>query len=57
MLDGLLDEAIWRAIKPASTFIQREPNDGAPATRPTEVRVLITDEAALPPDSGPGISN
>ena len=39
-LDGVLDEAVWRTAVPAEGFVQREPDNGAPATQPTEVRVL-----------------
>jgi hypothetical protein len=39
-LDGALDEAIWAAVAPATGFVQRDPDNGAPATEPTEVRLL-----------------
>lgn len=39
-IDGLLNEAIWQNAEAASEFFQREPNEGAPATEKTEVRVL-----------------
>ncbi len=37
-LDGRVDEPEWQRMNPASGFIQQEPNEGAPATEPTEVR-------------------
>jgi hypothetical protein len=40
-VDGLLDEAAWRAADPATGFVQSEPRTGEPATEPTEVRVLF----------------
>ncbi len=40
-VDGLLDEAAWRAASPASGFVQSEPRTGEPATEDTEVRVLF----------------
>lgn len=43
-LDGLLDETVWRDAAPADGFVQREPREGAPATEPTEVRVLYDDK-------------
>ena len=46
VLDGRLDESAWSASIPASGFRQSEPNEGLPATQPTEVRILF-DEAAL----------
>jgi hypothetical protein len=39
-LDGLLDEAVWREGEPAADFVQREPDNGAPATERTEVRLI-----------------
>ena len=44
-LDGQLAEAVWAAAPPVSGFIQREPNEGAPASESTEVRVLYDDDA------------
>src|SRR5215207_11172457 len=45
MLDGALTEAGWTAAVPVSDFVQREPNEGAPASESTEVRVLYDDDA------------
>ena len=39
-LDGVLDEPVWQRATPAGGFLQREPATGAPATEPTEVRVV-----------------
>jgi len=44
-LDGVLSEAGWAAAVPVSAFTQREPDEGAPATERTEVRVLYDDDA------------
>jgi hypothetical protein len=44
-LDGRLDEAAWAASTPATGFRQFEPNEGQPATQPTEVRILYDDVA------------
>jgi len=46
-IDGLLDEPIWRAVKPTTHFVQREPNAGAAASMPSEVRMLLTDSAVI----------
>jgi uncharacterized protein DUF5916 len=46
VLDGRLDESAWSASIPATGFTQSEPNEGSPATQPTEVRILY-DDAAL----------
>ncbi len=45
-LDGRLDEPIWSAAPAATGFIQREPNEGRPATQRTEVR-FVFDEQTL----------
>ncbi len=39
-IDGVLDEPIWGAASVIRDFIQQEPDEGAPATESTEVRVL-----------------
>ena len=43
-IDGELDEAAWQAAVPAKDFIQRDPNTGAPASEPSEVRILYNHE-------------
>jgi hypothetical protein len=44
-LDGRLDEAAWGAAPVAGGFLQRDPDQGQPATEPTEVRILFDDHA------------
>ena len=44
-LDGRLDEPDWRAAPVASGFLQRDPDQGQPATEPTELRLLFDDHA------------
>lgn len=44
-LDGRLDETFWRTAPPAADFIQQDPDNGAPATEPTEVRIVYTADA------------
>lgn len=39
-IDGRLDEAAWSRAEAATDFRQREPQEGAPASEKTEVRVL-----------------
>ncbi len=39
-IDGVLDDAVWGAAAVINEFVQQEPNEGAPATETTEVRVL-----------------
>jgi Domain of unknown function (DUF5916)/Carbohydrate family 9 binding domain-like len=57
VIDGVLDEPIWRSAQPATGFIQSEPVEGQPATEATEVRVAFDDDylyiAALCHDSDP----
>ncbi|MEE9464965.1 MAG: DUF5916 domain-containing protein, partial [Candidatus Neomarinimicrobiota bacterium] len=43
-IDGLLDEAAWQAAVPGGDFIQRDPQEGQPATEKTEFCILYDDE-------------
>jgi Domain of unknown function (DUF5916) len=45
ILDGILDEDVWRAAVPASDFVQAEPREGQAATEPTEVRLAFDRDA------------
>ena len=45
VLDGRLDEEGWSRAVPARDFIQQDPDNGKPATEPTEVRILFTSTA------------
>jgi hypothetical protein len=38
-IDGELNEAMWKGVAPVTDFIQRELNEGVPASERTEVRV------------------
>ena len=40
-IDGRLEEAIWQRAVPATDFAQLEPQNGAPATERTEVRIAF----------------
>ncbi len=42
-VDGELSEADWEKAIPIRQFTQYEPNEGAPMTEPTEVRILYDD--------------
>ena len=42
-VDGRLDEAAWQAADTISGLLQREPDEGAPATETTVVRILYDD--------------
>ncbi len=44
-LDGRLDDPAWRDAPVASGFLQRDPDQGQPATEPTELRLLFDDHA------------
>jgi Domain of unknown function (DUF5916)/Carbohydrate family 9 binding domain-like len=44
-LDGSLTEAAWSQARAVDGFTQREPDEGAPATERTEVRVIYDDNA------------
>ncbi len=43
-IDGLLNEPAWSLAQPATDFRQERPSEGAPASEPTEVRVLFDDK-------------
>jgi hypothetical protein len=45
VIDGALDEAVWRSAPMIDEFTQQEPSDGEPATERTEVRVLYDSQA------------
>ena len=57
VVDGVLDEPIWRTAQPATGFIQSDPVEGQPATEATEVRVAFDGDylyiAAVCHDSDP----
>lgn len=44
-IDGRLDEAAWAAAEPVSDLRQLQPDEGAPPSERTEVRVLYDDSA------------
>ncbi|HVS04266.1 MAG TPA: DUF5916 domain-containing protein [Thermoanaerobaculia bacterium] len=44
-IDGRLTEAIWQQAPAATGFVQRQPDEGAPASLPTEVRFLLAPDA------------
>lgn len=44
-IDGVLDDPVWQTAQPASDFIQRDPEEGKPASERSEIRVLYDDEA------------
>ena len=46
-IDGVLDEPAWAQATPVTGFTQLDPEEGRPASEPTEVRVLITDDALV----------
>ena len=43
-IDGVLDDPAWDQAAPADQFFQREPDEGAPATERTQVRILRDDD-------------
>jgi hypothetical protein len=46
-VDGVLDERFWETVHAATDFRQREPDNGAPATEQTEVRVVYDDDRVI----------
>jgi hypothetical protein len=45
VIDGKLDDAAWAKATPITSFTQREPDEGKPASERTEVRFLYDDGA------------
>jgi hypothetical protein len=45
VIDGRLDDPVWQQAEPLGDFLQRLPNEGAPASQPTEVRILFDEQA------------
>lgn len=45
VIDGVIDEPAWAQAEPAGDFLQRDPDEGKPASEPSEVRVLYDGEA------------
>src|SRR5215468_256752 len=45
VIDGRLAEEAWRAAEPATTFTQRDPDEGRAPTERTEIRFLFDDDA------------
>ncbi|MFC1561336.1 carbohydrate binding family 9 domain-containing protein, partial [Candidatus Latescibacterota bacterium] len=43
-MDGILNEPDWARAEIASGFVQREPEEGIPATEKTEVKILYDNE-------------
>ncbi len=44
-MDGDLNGPAWSRAEPITDFVQRDPEEGAPPTFPTEVRILYDDTA------------
>ena len=44
-VDGKLDDAVWQNAQWISEFVQREPQEGKPATDRTEVAIVYDDDA------------
>ena len=40
-IDGAPDEPVWQQAVPATNFLQRDPDNGEPATEQTEVRIVF----------------
>lgn len=45
VLDGSLDDEVWKRAAPTSAFTQKSPVEGVPPTEPTTVRILYDDDA------------
>ncbi len=45
VIDGIIDDRVWRKAEPASGFIQYEPHNDRPASYETYVKVLYDDKS------------
>jgi hypothetical protein len=45
VIDGRLDDAVWAAAVPVGGFLQRDPDEGKPATEETRIRIAYDDHA------------
>ncbi|HVU49119.1 MAG TPA: DUF5916 domain-containing protein [Polyangia bacterium] len=45
VIDGKLDDAVWRLAPPSTTFTQHFPEEGAPPSERTALRILYDDDA------------
>jgi hypothetical protein len=45
VIDGAVNDDVWQAATPMTRFVQENPREGAPASEPTEIRVLYDDGA------------
>lgn len=43
-IDGKLDETSWLQASPVTDFVQKDPEQGAPVSMPTEARILYDEE-------------
>ena len=41
VIDGRVNDEVWNAATPYSTFVQQQPDEGQPSTERTEVRVVF----------------
>jgi hypothetical protein len=41
LVDGLVTDPIWSTVEPYVDFTQQDPNEGAPASEKTEVRLIV----------------
>ena len=44
VVDGRLDEAVYHRVPAVSRFVQQEPDEGQPATEPTDIWIFFDDE-------------
>ena len=43
-IDGVLDEPVWQSVEPIRQLYQIQPDQGEPATEPSEVRIMYDDK-------------
>ena len=47
VIDGKLDDLIWKGLPVATDFVQHEPNNGSPSNYKTEAKFIYTDNALI----------
>ena len=50
IIDGFLNEDVWKNGCCTDNFTQRDPNEGKPATQKTEVRIAYDELCMLAPE-------
>jgi hypothetical protein len=47
LIDGILDDSVWKGVPIATNFVQHEPDNGQPSNYRTEAKFIYTDNALI----------